>query len=342
MKHFLFILAFLTITFLTPEALGKSKGIPDWFLSNLKNQIGVWITNNETYKSKDEPYNRYKLVWKWGVDKTSMTGQLYGIIDDKGPIKLWEYIQYWDSEKKEAIAFQAGYNGLTGVGKLLPTINNEITVIQKFNSPSGKSFEEKHIVRLRDNIKKTISFYRDENGNWKKNRSYEWVKKVTDENISSKIDTLPSGELMLTQSIIINASVDNLWKAYTTAEGWKKWVTPVVDIDFRINGTIKSNYDSTSKIGDKGTIVNHILNYIPYKQITMQAELEENFPQFMKGEEKNLYSIVYFEKLRKNKTKLIVYGIGYKNEKQWRDLLKFFIQANEMTLNKLKTILEQT
>lgn len=157
---------------------------------------------------------------------------------------------------------------------------------------------------------------------------------------TSKIDTLPSGELMLTQEIIINTSVDKIWKAYTDTVEWKKWVTPVVEMDFKINGYIKSHYDSTATIGDKGTIVTHILNYIPNKQITMQAELNENFPEFMKGEEKNLYSIVELEKISEGQTKLTIYGIGYRNEQQWRNLLKFFIQGNEMTLNKLKNFLE--
>ena len=157
----------------------------------------------------------------------------------------------------------------------------------------------------------------------------------------SQTDTLPSGELMLKQEIVINTSVEKVWDAYTTPEGWKSWVTPIVEMDFKINGTIKSHYDSTATIGDKGTIVNHILNYIPYKQITMQAELNENFPIFMIGEEKNLYSIVDFDKLSDHQTKLTIYGIGYKNEQQWIDLLKFFIQGNEMSLNKLKNYLEQ-
>ncbi|WP_147374053.1 SRPBCC family protein [Flagellimonas lutimaris] len=157
---------------------------------------------------------------------------------------------------------------------------------------------------------------------------------------TSQTDTLPSGELMLKQEVVINTSIEKVWNAYTTPEGWKGWVTPIVEMDFRINGTIKSHYDSTASIGDKGTIVNHILNYIPYELITMQAELNENFPEFMIGEEKNLYSIVDFHKLSENQTKLTIYGIGYKNEQQWIDLLKFFIQGNEMSLNKLKNYLE--
>jgi len=73
----------------------------------------------------------------------------------------------------------------------------------------------------------------------------------------------------------------------------------------------------------------------------MQAELNENFPDYMKSEEKNLYSIIEFETLEPGKSKAILYGIGYKNEARWQELLKFFIQGNEMTLLNLKEYLEQ-
>jgi hypothetical protein len=62
------------------------------------------------------------------------------------------------------------------------------------------------------------------------------LTKLTFGQATSKIDTLPSGELMLTQEIIINTSVDKIWKAYTDPVEWKKWVTPLVEMDFKING----------------------------------------------------------------------------------------------------------
>jgi uncharacterized protein YndB with AHSA1/START domain len=158
---------------------------------------------------------------------------------------------------------------------------------------------------------------------------------------TSIVDTLQSGELMLRQEIIIQAPIEKIWSAYTTAEEWKEWVTPIVEIDFRINGTIKSHYDPNAKIGDAGTIVIHILNYIPNKLITMQAEIANNFPDFIKGEEKNMFSLVEFTKLESNSTKVTLYGIGYRNEQRWLDLMNFFIEGNEMTLMNLKKYVEQ-
>jgi len=313
--------------------------IPRWFLSDLKYQIGVWETDNKNYKSENEPFERYVIEWNWGVDTTSIKGKLYGRIGNKTSNSFWEFNQYWDAENNQAKLFQVGFGGLTGIGTLLPAAKDETTVIQNFYAPNSKGFVEKHRSIIKEKQKITTSFEKDSSGNWIEKRTYVWNKKAVLDQATSQIDTLPSGEMMLKQEIVINASVDKVWNAYTTPAGWKKWVTPIVEMDFRINGTIKSHYDSTATLGDNGTIVTHILNYIPHKQITMQAELNENFPAFMKGEEKNLYSIFNFEKIDENQTKLTVYGIGYKNEQQWLDLINFFIQANEVTLNKLKTYL---
>lgn len=158
---------------------------------------------------------------------------------------------------------------------------------------------------------------------------------------TSRTDTLQSGELMLRQETIINTSVDNVWKAFTEPDHWKRWATPVVEIDFRINGAIRSNYNPQAKIGDKGTITLHIPFYIPKQQIVMQAEISNNFPEFAKGEEKNLYTVNEFQKISDQQTKVLIYGIGYKNDPKWQELLKFFIQGNEMMLNNLKKSLEQ-
>jgi len=158
----------------------------------------------------------------------------------------------------------------------------------------------------------------------------------------STLDTLPSGELILIHEITINSPVEKVWMAYASPEIWKKWVTPVVDMDFRINGTIRSHYDPSAKIGDEGTITNHILNYIPEKLITMQAEIGEGFPGFIRENEKNLYSIVKFHKISETSTRLVLYGMGYGTGPQWQKFIQFFIQGNEMTLNNLKDLLESS
>ncbi len=321
----------------------KQAAIPPNLLKSweiLTGNSGIWTTDNSKYKSQNEPYDQYQLHWKFDEGKNSLTGKLYGIQEGKEKVEFWHFNTFWDAVKGKAIVFQISPNGSFGLAESEMLSDSLEQSLGVFHYSNGQSESSKHQSITKPAAHSTTSFVMDKEGNWVPNRTYKWYPEYSPNKASSKIDTLQSGELMLKQEIIINAPVEKLWKAYTVAEAWKKWVTPIVEIDFKINGTIKSHYDPKAKIGDKGTIVIHILNYIPYQQITMQAEVAENFPEFMKGEEKNLYSIVEFSPLTNKTTKVMLYGIGYKNEQRWLDLMKFFIQGNEMTLNNLKKYAE--
>ena len=80
-------------------------------------------------------------------------------------------------------------------------------------------------------------------------------------------------------------------------KGWESWAVSIAEIDFKINGLIQTNYNKDGKIGDDSTITLHILNYVPRRMITLQAEITKNFPEFMKEDEKDLYNVILFEAL---------------------------------------------
>ncbi len=158
--------------------------------------------------------------------------------------------------------------------------------------------------------------------------------------IVSRIDSTYTNEIVLIQEFSVNAPLDAVWNAYTTEKGWKNWAVPIAKIDLKVGGFIKTNYNKNGKIGDSTTILMHIVNYVPKKLITLQAEITANFPEFMKKEAKDFYNVIYFEKLNEEKTAVKSYGIGYKNTQKYLSLLKYFIKANEMSLNNLITYLE--
>ncbi len=163
---------------------------------------------------------------------------------------------------------------------------------------------------------------------------------VSSARVTSTIDTSHTPELVLIQAFIVNVPVDSVWNAYTTARGMQAWAAAKASIDLRLNGTIKTNYNKEGQIGDAGTITLHIINYVPFRLLTLQAELTENFPAFMKEDEKDLYNVILFESLDKHRTKVTSYGIGYKNNAKYMSLMKFFIQGNEQSYQNLISYLE--
>ncbi|MDF0716437.1 SRPBCC domain-containing protein [Muricauda sp. 334s03] len=158
--------------------------------------------------------------------------------------------------------------------------------------------------------------------------------------VISTIDSTQSPELVLVQEITLKASLDKVWSAYTTKEGWESWAVPLAEVNFKVGGTIKTNYNKEGVIGDSTTITTHIVNYVPKKLITLQAEITNNFPEFMKKEAEDFYNVIYFNELKDGFTKVESYGIGYKNTPKYLELINYFIPANEQTLMSLIDYLE--
>jgi len=159
--------------------------------------------------------------------------------------------------------------------------------------------------------------------------------------VSSEIGSTEAGELYLAQSMDIEASVSEVWAAYTTTGGWQSWVAPVVEMDFRAGGQIRTHYTPGASIGDEGTNRLQIVNYVPERLLTLQADVTPNWPEFLREEEERLFNVVLFVDLGSNRTRIESYGVGYADDAQHHNLIKFFVSANEHTLLQLKRYLEE-
>ena len=163
---------------------------------------------------------------------------------------------------------------------------------------------------------------------------------VNENRVISVIDSSQVNNMVLRQTFVVNVALDSVWNAYSTKKGWESWATSIAEIDFKVNGVIKTNYNKDGKIGDDSTITLNIINYVPHRMITLQAELAKNFPEFMKEDEKNLFNMILFEELSPSKTKVTSYGIGYKRNEKYMSLMKFFIKGNEQSYLNLISYLE--
>ena len=160
--------------------------------------------------------------------------------------------------------------------------------------------------------------------------------------IRSELIRGQAGDLTLLQEALVHAPVADVWAAYTTDAGWRTWAAPAVEIDLRVGGTIRTHYGQDAKIGDPGTNTIHILNCVPERLLTLQAELGENWPEIMKEDAENLMNVIVFEDLAGEATRILSYGTGYRDTEEYTALMDFFIPANEGLFEVLKQQLEST
>src|SRR5687767_1694943 len=51
----------------------------------------------------------------------------------------------------------------------------------------------------------------------------------------------------IVNELIVDAPVADVWAKFTTKEGCASWMAPRAEVDFRVGGTIRTNYDVNAK-----------------------------------------------------------------------------------------------
>lgn len=135
----------------------------------------------------------------------------------------------------------------------------------------------------------------------------------------------------------INAPVAQVWALFTTKEGIERWMTPLAEVDLRIGGTIRTNYNPNGTIGDEGTIVHRVLSFEPERMLSMRVEQSPaGFPHGRVIEQ--AWGVTYFEPLGPKRTKIRLVSAGWGEGPEWDAAEAFFEAGNEWTLDKLRAL----
>lgn len=144
-----------------------------------------------------------------------------------------------------------------------------------------------------------------------------------------------SKERVLRIEGIIRAPPKEVWKAFATEEGLKKWIAPVVALDLRVGGSLSTHYDKQASIGSPGTIRLGILNHLESELITYKVNLNSTFTPKARAEDQNLQEIIQIVPWTNGTTKVIASMIGWGTGKEWDDTYNFFAKGNAWTFEQL-------
>jgi uncharacterized protein YndB with AHSA1/START domain len=136
-------------------------------------------------------------------------------------------------------------------------------------------------------------------------------------------------------STIVAAPVSEVWKAFSTDEGFKRWAVPVAHIALGNDGMMESSYSLSGKIGDPDNIKNRIVAYFPEKLLVMQnAHVPKGAP-FDPVLIANLRTIITFEAVDATHTKVTEAQVGYGEGAGYDDMYRHFRDGNAYALQTL-------
>ncbi len=141
------------------------------------------------------------------------------------------------------------------------------------------------------------------------------------------------GSHILVHETIVPAPAAEVWKAISTAEGWKSWAvpaawTPAPDL-------IETSYAAAAVPGDATTIRQQVVLRLPARLMVFRTvKAPEGFPDF--DTFAKVTSVFELEPLGASQTRVRLTGTGYADTEAGRRLLGFFERGNAESLEALR------
>ncbi len=139
----------------------------------------------------------------------------------------------------------------------------------------------------------------------------------------------------LVHEAVISAPVAEVWRVFTTEEGYKLLGVAHAQIDFRVGGLMRTHYNPKGVIGDDGTIENTILAYEPERVLAFRiSKPPKDFP--FAESWKHTWSVATFTDLGDGRTNLRLAGLGYTAQEQDQKMRVFFEAGNAWVMKNLQ------
>jgi len=134
---------------------------------------------------------------------------------------------------------------------------------------------------------------------------------------------------------VVSAPLGDVWAAFTTAEGQKSWMVAHSEIDLKVGGLMRTNYDPKGAIGDAKTIENTIISYDPGRMLSIRVtKAPDGFP--FPNAVRNMWTVIYFEPAGPQATRVRFVGLGFGGDEESKKMRAFFDKGNAYTLKKLQ------
>ncbi|HET9578331.1 MAG TPA: SRPBCC domain-containing protein [Usitatibacter sp.] len=145
-------------------------------------------------------------------------------------------------------------------------------------------------------------------------------------------------ERILRHQAVVSATPETIWKALSTPEGAARWAAPVVALDFRTGGYMRTHDDASKAIGAPGTRHLDIVNVIENELVTYQVGLAERDPAAARLEDQRLQRIVQLAPAGAGRTRIVATMVGFGSGPRWDEAYAALAKENEAAVRKLAAL----
>jgi hypothetical protein len=125
-----------------------------------------------------------------------------------------------------------------------------------------------------------------------------------------------SGERVLRIETDVAAPVEEVWKAFATAEGLSRWLAADLAVDLRVGGSVTPRNTASGRIGTTGVATLDL--------VTFRIHLDDRFSETIREDDDRLQEIVRLVPAGTNGTRVVTSMVGWGTGRIWDDAYAFF------------------
>jgi uncharacterized protein YndB with AHSA1/START domain len=140
-------------------------------------------------------------------------------------------------------------------------------------------------------------------------------------------------ERSVDKEVVVNATLDQAWDAWTTREGITSFFVPDARIEPRVGGAFHIYFDPTAEPGMKGADDMRFMALQPKKMLSFDWNAPPSLPEVRK---QRSFVVVRFEPVNERQTRVLLHHTGWGDGGEWDKAYAYFDRAWGHVLSSLK------
>jgi uncharacterized protein YndB with AHSA1/START domain len=132
------------------------------------------------------------------------------------------------------------------------------------------------------------------------------------------------------KTVVVPASVSEVWIAWTTNEGGKTFFAPECNFELRVGGPYEVYFDPSAPKGSRGGDGYHVLSFVPREMLSFTWGAPPTIPTLR--DHFDSYVVVRFQSLDENSTRVTLDALGFGVGKDWDEDYEYFVSAWDVVL----------
>ncbi len=140
-------------------------------------------------------------------------------------------------------------------------------------------------------------------------------------------------ERILRKSVVVNASLSDVWKSWTTSRGAEAFFAPKARILLELGGEYEILFDPDAPPGRRGAEDLSILSYVPREMLSFEWRAP---PEFSNIRKEKSWVVVQLEEIGRKKVRVTLTHLGWRRGGEWNAVYEYFDRAWDLVLARLR------